>query len=53
MILLITLQNGLGYTPVKAGGVTLGFALALAIGSARSAVAARGSAPGCWWSAAP
>jgi EmrB/QacA subfamily drug resistance transporter len=41
MILLITLQNGLGYSPVKAGGVTLGFALALAIGSARSAAAAR------------
>ena len=41
MILLITLQSGLGYSPVKAGGVTLGFALALAIGSARSAAAAR------------
>ena len=41
MILLITLQTGLGYSPVKAGGVTLGFALALAIGSARSAAAAR------------
>lgn len=41
MILLITLQGGLGYSPVKAGGVTLGFALALAIGSARSAAAAR------------
>lgn len=41
MILLITLQGGLGYSPVKAGGVTLGFALALAIGSARSAAVAR------------
>ena len=41
MILLITLQGGLGYSPVRAGGVTLGFALALAIGSARSAAAAR------------
>jgi EmrB/QacA subfamily drug resistance transporter len=41
MILLITLQGGLGYSPVKAGAVTLGFALALAIGSARSAAAAR------------
>jgi len=37
MILLLTLQEGLGYSPVKAGAVTLGFALALAIGSARSA----------------
>jgi MFS family permease len=41
VILLIMLQNGLGYSPVKAGGVTLGFALALAIGSARSAAAVR------------
>lgn len=41
MILLMTLQAGLGYSPVKAGMVTLGFALALAMGSARSAVAAR------------
>jgi len=38
MILLLTLQEGLGYSPVKAGAVTLGFAAALAIGSARSAV---------------
>jgi hypothetical protein len=37
MILLLTLQQGLGYSPVKAGAVTLGFAAALAIGSARSA----------------
>ena len=37
MILLLTLQEGLGYSPVKAGAVTLGFAAALAIGSARSA----------------
>jgi len=37
MILLLTLQEGLGYSPVKAGAVTLGFAVALAIGSARSA----------------
>ena len=37
MILLLTLQEGLGYSPVKAGAVTLGFATALAIGSARSA----------------
>jgi EmrB/QacA subfamily drug resistance transporter len=36
MILLLTLQQGLGYSPVKAGSVTLGFAAALAIGSARS-----------------
>jgi EmrB/QacA subfamily drug resistance transporter len=36
MILLLTLQAGLGYSPVKAGAVTLGFAVALAIGSARS-----------------
>ena len=36
MILLLTLQQGLGYSPVKAGAVTLGFAGALAIGSARS-----------------
>jgi EmrB/QacA subfamily drug resistance transporter len=36
MILLLTLQEGLGYSPVKAGAVTLGFAAALAIGSARS-----------------
>jgi EmrB/QacA subfamily drug resistance transporter len=42
MILLLTLQQGLGYSPVLAGTVTLGFAAALAIGSARSAaVAAR------------
>ena len=41
MILLLTLQAGLGYSPVKAGAVTLGFAAALAIGSARSAAAAR------------
>jgi EmrB/QacA subfamily drug resistance transporter len=41
MILLITLQSGLGYSPVKAGAVTLGFALALAVGSARSGAAAR------------
>jgi Na+/melibiose symporter-like transporter len=41
MILLITLQGALGYSPLKAGAVTLGFALALAIGSARSAAAAR------------
>jgi EmrB/QacA subfamily drug resistance transporter len=38
MILLLTLQEGLGYSPVKAGAATLGFAVALAIGSARSAV---------------
>jgi EmrB/QacA subfamily drug resistance transporter len=38
MILLLTLQEGLGYSPVRAGAVTLGFAAALAIGSARSAV---------------
>jgi EmrB/QacA subfamily drug resistance transporter len=38
MILLLTLQEGLGYSAVKAGAVTLGFAAALAIGSARSAV---------------
>ena len=37
MILLLTLQEGLGYSPVKAGAVTLGFAAALAGGSARSA----------------
>ncbi|MBV9448832.1 MAG: MFS transporter [Streptosporangiaceae bacterium] len=37
MILLLTLQEGLGYSPVKAGAATLGFAAALAIGSARSA----------------
>ena len=37
MILLLTMQEGLGYSPVKAGAVTLGFAAALAIGSARSA----------------
>ena len=41
MILLLTLQQGLGYSPVKAGAVTLGFATALAIGSARSAAVAR------------
>jgi EmrB/QacA subfamily drug resistance transporter len=41
MILLITLQGGLGFSPVQAGGITLGFAVALAIGSARSAAAAR------------
>ena len=41
MILLLTLQEGLGYSPVKAGAVTLGFALALAIGSARSAAVTR------------
>jgi EmrB/QacA subfamily drug resistance transporter len=41
MILLLTLQQGLGYSPVKAGAVTLGFAAALAIGSARSASVAR------------
>lgn len=41
MILLLTLQAGLGYSPVKAGAVTLGFAVALAIGSARSAAVAR------------
>jgi EmrB/QacA subfamily drug resistance transporter len=41
MILLLTLQEGLGYSAVKAGAVTLGFAAALAIGSARSASATR------------
>ena len=41
MILLLTLQEGLGYSPVKAGAVTLGFAAALAIGSARSAAATK------------
>ncbi len=41
MILLLTLQTGLGYSPVKAGAVTLGFAAALAIGSARSAAVTR------------
>jgi EmrB/QacA subfamily drug resistance transporter len=41
MILLLTLQQGLGYSPVKAGAVTLGFAAALAIGSARSAAVTR------------
>jgi EmrB/QacA subfamily drug resistance transporter len=41
MILLLTLQAGLGYSPVKAGAVTLGFAIALAIGSARSAAVTR------------
>jgi len=41
MILLLTLQAGLGYSPVKAGAVTLGFAVALAIGSARSAAITR------------
>ena len=41
MILLLTLQAGLGYSPVKAGAVTLGFAVALAIGSARSAAVTR------------
>jgi EmrB/QacA subfamily drug resistance transporter len=41
MILLLTLQTGFGYSPVKAGAVTLGFAAALAIGSARSAAVAR------------
>ncbi len=41
MILLLTLQAGLGYSPVKAGAVTLGFAAALAIGSARSAAVTR------------
>jgi EmrB/QacA subfamily drug resistance transporter len=37
MVLLLTLQEGLGYSAVKAGAVTLGFAAALALGSARSA----------------
>jgi EmrB/QacA subfamily drug resistance transporter len=41
MVLLLTLQEGLGYSPVKAGAVTLGFAAALAIGSARSAAVTR------------
>ena len=41
MILLLTLQAGLGYSPVKAGAVTLGFAVALAIGSARSVAVTR------------
>jgi EmrB/QacA subfamily drug resistance transporter len=41
MILLLTLQEGLGYSPVKAGSVTLGFAVALAAGSARSAAASK------------
>ncbi len=41
MILLLTLQQGLGYSAVKSGAVTLGFAAALAIGSARSAAATR------------
>jgi EmrB/QacA subfamily drug resistance transporter len=41
MVLLLTLQEGLGYSPVKAGAVTLGFAAALAIGSARSAAVAK------------
>ncbi len=41
MILLLTLQEGLGYSPVKAGAVTLGFAAALAIGSGRSAAATK------------
>jgi EmrB/QacA subfamily drug resistance transporter len=41
MILLLTLQEGLGYSPVKAGAVTLGFAAALAIGSARSTAIAK------------
>jgi EmrB/QacA subfamily drug resistance transporter len=41
MILLLTLQQGLGYSPVRAGAVTLGFAVALAVGSARSAGIAR------------
>src|SRR5260370_25782659 len=41
MILLLTLQEGLGYSAVKAGAATLGFAAALAIGSARSASAPR------------
>jgi EmrB/QacA subfamily drug resistance transporter len=41
MVLLMTLQGGFGYSPVKAGAVTLGFALALAIGSVRSSQIAR------------
>ncbi|GAA3212754.1 DHA2 family efflux MFS transporter permease subunit [Actinocorallia longicatena] len=41
MILVILLQTGLGYSPVKAGTVTLGFALAMAVGSARSAAVAQ------------
>lgn len=41
MVLLMTLQGGFGYSPVKAGGVTLGFAVALALGSARSSQIAR------------
>jgi EmrB/QacA subfamily drug resistance transporter len=41
MVLLLTLQEGLGYSAVKAGAVTLGFAAALAIGSARSAAVTR------------
>ena len=45
MILLLTLQAGLGYSPVEAGAVTLGFAVALAIGSARSAAVTRRLGP--------
>lgn len=40
-VLLLSLQAGFGYSAVKAGGVTLAFALAVAIGSGRSAHAAR------------
>ncbi|WP_460366547.1 MFS transporter, partial [Actinocorallia lasiicapitis] len=41
MILVILLQNGLGYSPVEAGTVTLTFAFAMAAGSARSAEIAK------------
>src|SRR5260370_33786302 len=41
MILLLTLQEGLGYSAVKAGAVTLGFPAALAVGPPPSASAPR------------
>jgi energy-converting hydrogenase Eha subunit E len=40
-ILLLTLQAGFSFSAVAAGAVTLGFALAVAIGSARSSTVAK------------
>ncbi|MFG2295719.1 MFS transporter [Streptomyces sp. NPDC048603] len=37
MTFFLTLQAGFGYSPVSAGAVSLGFALFIAVGSARSA----------------
>ena len=47
MILLLTLQAGLGYSPVKAGAVTLGFASRSPSARPAPPPSPGGSAPGC------